>query len=68
MTVGETSYILVNGAKGDVSYKSSDKNTASVNANGKIKAKRPGTVKITVTSSARASYKKAKKTIKIKIV
>ncbi len=43
-------------------YKSSNKKIATVNSKGIIKAKKPGTVKITVQSK---KYKKLKKTLKV---
>ena len=51
-------------ARNDLTYKSSKKSVATVDANGKVTAVKKGTAKITVTSK---SNKKAKATITIKV-
>ena len=69
VAVGKTSAISTSGAKGKVSYKSSNSAIASVNSStGIIKGKKVGTVRITATSAATGSYKAASKTVTIKVV
>lgn len=56
-------------AKGKLTYKSSNKNIATINSTtGKITAKKPGKVVITIKAAATADYKKATKKVTIYIV
>ena len=68
IAVGKTTAITTTGAKGKVTYKSSDTAVATVSTVGKVTAKKVGTVKITVTAAATENYKKATKTVTIKVV
>ena len=68
IAVGKAATVSIGGSKGAKSYKSSNTAIATVDKNGKITAKKAGTVKITVTSAATGSYKAASKTITIKVV
>ena len=65
---GETANISVTGAKGEVTYKSSDSAVAVVSGKGKVTAKKPGTATITVNSAATSQYKARSAKIKIHIV
>ena len=67
---GQTTTVSVSGAKGTVSFKSSDATIAAVDkSTGKVTAKKAGTVKITATSAATAQYNAApSKTVSIKVV
>ena len=68
VAVGKTTTIKVTGAEGEVSYKSADTTIATVTAAGKVTAKKVGTVKITVTAAETDQFKKATKTVTIKVV
>ncbi len=57
MRVGETSQLTVTGAKTTVSYRSSDPSKVYVNSSGWIKAKKTGTVTITVKAKGTTKYK-----------
>ena len=56
---------VTQGAK--ITYKSSNKNIASINAKGVLTGRKPGTARITLTVK-KAKYKTVKKTVKIKVV
>lgn len=49
-----------------MTYKSSDTRIASVTSKGKVKLKKPGTAKITITARESSKYKKAKKVVTVK--
>lgn len=69
IVAGKTATISVSGAAGTLSFKSGNTSVATVNAKtGKITAKTPGTVKITVTAAATTNYYKATKSITIKVI
>ncbi len=69
VAVGSTTTITAStSGNGKITYKSSDTSIATVSSSGKITAKSVGTVKITVTTAATSNYKKATKTITIKVV
>ena len=68
ISVGKTASITVSKAKGKISYKSSNTNVAAVSSDGIIKAKKVGTVKISVTAAAEGLYRYASKDITIKVV
>ncbi|MCD7867242.1 MAG: hypothetical protein LUG62_03395 [Clostridiales bacterium] len=53
---------------GTLSYSSSNTSVATVNSAGKVTLKGTGTTTITVTASATSTYKKATKTITVKVV
>ena len=67
---GQTTTVSVTGAKGTVSFKSSDSTIAAVDkSTGKVTAKKAGTVKITAASGATAQYNAAaSKTVTIKVL
>ncbi|MCC8044360.1 MAG: InlB B-repeat-containing protein, partial [Clostridiales bacterium] len=54
-------------AKGKLTYVSSNKSVVTVSSSGKVTMKGYGTAKIKITAAASGVYKKATKTIKIKI-
>ena len=67
MYVGKTSYISVKSKPGSATnlrpkFKSSNKSVATVDKAGKITAKKPGKVKITITSGS----KKVVKTVRVR--
>lgn len=66
--VGKTVTLSVTGANGATSFISSNKSVATVDKNGKVKAVKVGTVKITVNAAETDIYKAASKTVTIKIV
>ena len=68
VAVGKTAAITVTGAKGTVSYSSSNTGIASVASNGTVTAKKVGNVTITVKSAAAGIYAEATKKITIKVV
>lgn len=68
IAVGKTTTISVTGAKGSKSFSSADTSIATVTSAGKVTAKKVGTVKITVTSSATADYNAKSVTVTIKVV
>ena len=69
LAVGGTTTISASTTgNGKLTYKSSDTSVATVSSSGKITAKSVGTVKITVTAAATNNYKKATKTITIKVI
>ena len=68
VAVGKTVTVSVSGAKGTISYKSSDTSIATVTSAGKVTAKKVGTVKITATSAATSTNGAASKTVTIKVV
>jgi len=68
ISVGKNATVSITGAKGTMSYKSSNTAVATVTSAGKVTAKKVGTVKITATSAATSNYKAASKTVTIKVV
>ncbi len=64
---GKTYATTVTGAKGKLTYTSSDTSLAKVYSNGKIQGLKTGTVKITIKSAATSSYKSATKTVTVKV-
>ena len=69
VAVGKTVAVTTTGAKGTVTYKTSNTGIATVNAStGVVTAKKVGTVKITATAAATANYNAASKTVTIKVV
>ena len=68
LSVGKTTTVSVAGAKGTISFKSSDTTIATVTPAGKVTAKKGGTVRITATSAATAQYNAASGTVTIKVV
>ena len=52
---------------GKLTYESSDKSVATISSKGNITPKKLGTVKITITAAATKNYKKATKTVTVKI-
>jgi len=67
LQAGTSTAVTVSGAKGRVTYTSSAPAVAAVSTAGRITAKKPGTVVITVTAAATADYKKAQKDIPITV-
>ncbi len=59
--------IIVSGSMGKLGYKSADKDIAVVTSKGVITAKKVGEVKLTVTAGATENYKKASKTLTLKV-
>ena len=69
LAVGTSTTASVTGAKGSVTFSSSNTSIATVDkTSGKITAKAPGTVKITITSAGTSDYYAASKTVTIKVV
>lgn len=68
IAVGKKAVITVTGNKGKVSFKSSAPASASVSSTGEVKAKKVGTVKITVSIAATGKYLAASKTVTVKVV
>ena len=68
VSVGKTTTVTVTGAKGGVTYRSSNATLAAVTAAGKVTAKKVGSVNITVNAAATANYNAASKTVAIKVV
>ncbi|MBR1630171.1 MAG: hypothetical protein IJ679_13060 [Lachnospiraceae bacterium] len=68
---GKSSTLTINGAKGALSYKSSNPGIISVSKIGKnkckVSAKSPGTAKITITAAATNDYYAKTSTVSIKI-
>lgn len=67
LKVKGTTTVSVSGAKGKVTYKSSNTKVATVSSKGKITAKAAGTATITISAAATSNYKAASKTIKITV-
>lgn len=69
VAVGKTVAVTTTGAKGKVTYKTSNTGIATVNAStGLVTAKKVGTVKITAAAAATSNYNAASKTVTIKVV
>lgn len=64
---GETATITTTGAQGTVSYKSNNTAAASVNKNGLITAKGPGSAVITVTAAETDDYNSASVQVKVTV-
>ena len=64
---GKTYATTVTGAKGKVTYTSSNNSIAKVYSNGKIQGFKTGTVTITIKSAETSSYKAAVKTVTVKV-
>ncbi|MBQ9155863.1 MAG: Ig-like domain-containing protein [Eubacterium sp.] len=67
MKTNKSQTIKVRGNQGTVSFKSSKPSVVSVSKKGKIKALKPGSATITVTSAATANYRKTTAKIKISV-
>lgn len=70
LTAGQTTTVTGGGARetGRYTYASSNTSIATVNAAGKVTAKKAGTVKITVSTPQTTNYNKASKTVTIKVL
>lgn len=68
VSVGKTTTVNVTGAKGGLTYSSSNATLAAVTTAGKVTAKKVGSVNITVKAAATANYNAASKTVAIKVV
>lgn len=69
ITAGQETYVTVSGAKGTKTFTSSNTSVAVVGkSTGKVTAKKAGTVKITVRSSATGNYQAASKTVTVKVL
>lgn len=69
VSVGQKTTVNTSGAQTPVTYKSSDKTIATVNAKtGEVTARKVGTVVITATAAASEEYKKATSKVTIKVV
>ena len=67
LKVGKTTTLRVKGAKGKLTFKSSNTKVATVNSKGKITAKKAGTATITVKAAATSKYKATSVKIKITV-
>ncbi len=65
--VGDKAFTISASAKGNISFTSSNKKIASVNAKGVVTLKKAGKVKITVKAAKTSNYKAASKTIVITV-
>ena len=69
VSVGKTATVSTTGAKGNVTYSSSDATVATVGSKtGVVTAKKVGTVTITAKSAATANYNAASKTVTVKVL
>lgn len=68
VSVGKTTTITVNNAVGEVTYKPLKDGIVTVDKNGKVTAKKVGTVQIEVTASGDGNFKEATKTVKVYVV
>ena len=68
VAVGKTATVSTAGAKGTLSFKSSDTTIATVSSTGKVTAKRVGKVIITATSAATSNFNKASASVRINVV
>lgn len=68
IAVGKTTAVTFAGAQGEVTFTSSDNTIATVSDAGKVAAKKPGSVVITVNSAETDTYKAASKSVTIKVV
>ena len=68
VAIGKNISINVTGAKGEITYYSSDPAVAEVSSDGKITGKKTGTAEITVASSETDNYLSALKRIKIDVI
>ncbi|MBQ3392741.1 MAG: hypothetical protein IJG52_04930 [Lachnospiraceae bacterium] len=68
IVAGTKSSLTVTGAKGKLTFTSSDESVAVVGSTGKISARSAGIVKFTVTSEETDLYNAASKTITVKVV
>lgn len=64
---GDKAFTLKPKAKTSITYKSDNTKVAVVDKNGKVTIKGAGTAKITITAAANTKYKKATKTVTIKV-
>lgn len=67
-TVGDGAFSLNAKAKTALSYKSDQTSVATVSSTGKVTIRGAGTAKITITAKATAEYKKAEKTVTVKVI
>ena len=65
---GKTAQVKASGAKGALTYTSSDASIATVTAAGKVTAKKPGIVRITVKAAETDEYNAAVRTVSFKVV
>ena len=68
IVAGRTATVSVTGCDGKLSFTSSNPSVAEVTSKGKVTAKKPGKVKITVKAAETSFYKAASKTIEISVV
>ena len=68
IVVGKTTTVSATGAKGTVSFATSNPAIATVDSTGKVTAKAVGTATITATAAATANYNVASKAVTIKIL
>lgn len=68
IVVGGTTEIIVNGAKGEVTYLSLDPDIAAVDSHGSITGRSVGSADITVISSETDTYREARTNLQIKVV
>lgn len=66
LVVGKTAALTAKGT-GQITFSSSNKKIAAVSQKGKITAKTPGTVRITVDAAGNANYKAAKESITLTV-
>ena len=67
-TYNNTTQLSVSGAKGSVTYSSSDTGKATVNSSGLVTAKTAGTVTITATDAGNTNYKSSTASCTVKVV
>lgn len=67
-TYNNTTQLSVNGAKGSVTYSSSDTGKATVNSSGLVTSKSAGTVTITATDAGNTNYKSSTASCTVKVV
>ena len=67
-TYNNTTQLSVSGAKGSVTYSSSDTGKATVNSSGLVTSKSAGTVTITATDAGNTNYKSSTASCTVKVV
>lgn len=68
VSVGKTTTITVKNAVGEVTYEPLKSGIVTVDNNGKVTAKKVGTVQIKVTAAGDGNFKEATKTVKVYVV